>query len=259
MDLKKGEKVETWMFRAPYEWLSLAVSLLLIIGLGYLFAQLDWIYLLIIGVTIIYVWLLQFQYLGSAVRVHKDQFPEIYEIFKDHAKRLGISRAVLYIEQDPYLNAYALGINRCVVVLSSALVEQLDEKELSFVIGHELGHYKAGHTKISTIFNPPQLPGFLKMFTNSVFLFWNRRQEYTSDRCGLVLTKDFDSAASALIKLSIGGNLYKKMDVNSYLSQIVTANSSVVGLSELALSHPLITNRIKNLRLFWKQNFVKSS
>lgn len=259
MNDQAEEKIESWMFREPHEFLALAISLFLLFGIAYSLSQLNEIYLLIVVGAIIFVWLSQYSYLGSAIRVHKNQFPEIFDIFSKHAERLGINKAALYIEQDPYINAYTLGITNCVVVLTSALVEQFDKEELSFVIGHELGHYKAGHTKISTIFNPPEMPKSLKTITNLIFLFWNRKQEYTGDRCGLILTKNIDSAISALIKLSIGGHLFRQMDIKGYVSQLLTAEKNPVRMSELLLGHPLTTNRIKHLHVFWKESFVVKS
>ena len=213
--------------------------------------------MIVVG-AIIFVWLSQYRYLGNAIRVHKNQFPEIFDIFSKHIQRLGVKKAALYIEQDPSLNAHTLGITGYVVVLSSALVEQFDKNELSFVIGHELGHYKAGHTKISTIFQPIGMPWLWEVLTGVIFLLWNRKQEYTGDRCGLVLTKNIDSAISALVKLSIGGKLFNQINIEGYMSQILTAEANPVRLSEFTLTHPLITNRIKQLHLFWKESFAKN-
>lgn len=206
---------------------------------------------MLIGV-IIYIRLQQAQYLGNAIRVHKKQYPEIYETFRKQAINLGIHRASLYIKQDPYLQAFTLGITSCTVVLTSALVEQLNKKELDYVIGHELGHYKAGHTKISTLFVPL---GVNNVLSGLVFGIWNRKAEYSCDRCGLILTKDIDSAISALIKLAVGEKLYKKLDFKGYVAQIKTADKTSVKFSELLGDHPLITNRIKNLVIFWRESF----
>lgn len=246
--------IKTWMYRVPGEHLALLVSLLLILTVGYIFSAIDiWIFILLAIGAIVYVQLNQAQYLGNAIRVHHKQFPELYDIFKTYAKRLGIRRAAIYLKQDPYPQAYTLGLSTCTVVVTSGLIEQLNEKELNFVIGHELGHYAAGHTKISTFVSSV---GSSNVLSNLLFGFWNRKCEYTSDRCGIALTKDIDHAISALIKLAIGKRLYEKMDAEGYVTQLRSTDTTTVKLSELLGSHPLITNRIKHALVYWKENFA---
>lgn len=255
MNYKKedGTKIESWMFRVPYEGLALFVTLVVLFLISlFLYTFNIYTFVFVLLGTILYVQLQQAQYLGNAVRVHKNQYSEIYDTFRDHAERLEISKASLYINQDPYLQAFTLGITNCTIVLTSALVEQLNSKELAFVIGHELGHYKAGHTKLSTLFTTI---GNGNIFTTLIFGLWNRKTEYSCDRCGLIATKDINSAISALIKLSIGKKLYRKLDIKGYVSQIKTAEKRSVKFSELLVDHPLTTNRIKNLMSFWKENF----
>lgn len=252
-----NQQVESWMFRVPYEHFALLLSLVILIIIGFLLYTFNlYIFLgLLIG-TIIYIQLHQAQYLGNAIRVHSKQYTEIYEMFKNHATHLGIQKAALYIKQDPFLQAYTLGLTSCTVVLTSSLVEQLEMKELNFIIAHELGHYKAGHTKLSTLFIPI---GSANILSGFIFGFWNRKAEYSSDRCGLILTKDIDGAISALVKLTVGSELYKKLNVRGFVAQIKAAEKSSVKFSELLGTHPLTTNRIKKLVLFWRENFVVKS
>lgn len=249
--------VETWMFRAPNEYWSLILSVLILIGVSYAFALLNiYVFFGLLLLGIVYIQLHQAQFVGNAIRVHKEQFPEIFEIFKRFATHLSIERASLYIIQDPVPNAYTLGLTSCSVILTSGLVEQFSEQELNFVIGHELGHYKAGHTKISTITIPL---GSNNIISGLVFGFWQRKTEYSSDRCGLILTKDVDSAISSLLKLSIGGKLFKRLNIHGYISQMKKAEATSVKLSEILSGHPLTTNRVKNLLLYWRESFKKQN
>ncbi len=250
-------KVEAWMFRVPREHLAFLLSLATLIGISLFLYIFDiYIFLFVLFGAVIYVRLQQAQFLGNAIRVHKGQYSDIYELFRDQATKLELPRASLYIIQDPYLNAFTLGITSCTVVLNSALVEQLSQKELSFVIGHELGHYKAGHTKLSTLFIPI---GNNNVLSGLIFGLWSRKTEYSCDRCGLILTKNIDSALSALIKLAVGKKLYEQLNIKGYVAQIKTAEMSSVKFSEFLISHPLITNRIKNLMLFWRESFMIKS
>lgn len=246
--------IKTWMYRVPNENWALLVSVIIVVAAGYISSTIDlYLFFFILIGAIIYVQLNQAQYLGNAIRVHEKQFPDLYDEFIKYAKRLGISKAALYIKQDPYLEAYTIGLTSCTLVLTSGLIEHLGNKELHFVVGHELGHYSAGHTKISTLVTPV---GSNNIVSNFIFGFWNRKCEYTSDRCGLVLTRDINSAVSALIKLAVGKELYNKLDMEGYVQQIKTADTTPVKLSEILGSHPLITNRIKNLLVFWKESFA---
>lgn len=248
-------QIKPWMYRSKNERLALFLSFVLGFLLLFFLDQLVnfRIAVLLIISVITLVWMQQSQYLGNSLRVHKNQFPELYELFTQQAKMLGISKANLYITQDPYLNAHTIGIGTCSVVLNSALVEQLSMKELAFVIAHELGHYAAGHTKISSILIPI---GNNNMLTNVIFGLWQRQAEYTADGCGLVVTKDLDSSITAIIKLIVGGKLFEKVSLEGYFKQIKKTDTLSTSFSSLSQTHPLVTNRIKKLIVFWKENFA---
>lgn len=256
--------ISPWMYRSPNELLVLTVTLASLIIVGWVFFNLNF-YIFIGGVflALIATQVEQTQYLGSAVKVYTKQFPEIYKLFREHAIALGIPSASLYIKQAPTLNAVTMGVSRCTVVLHSALVEQLSLEELSFVLGHELGHFQAGHTKISQVFNPLGniSNNIIGQIINLIFGYWQRLAEYSCDNCGLVLTKNIDVAITTQIKLAIGKSLFDKLDMDAYINQIKKSQNSTVRLSEaLALaSHPLTANRISNLVAFWKENFHRRS
>ena len=248
------KNVESWKFRNSGEFISLFISFSLLILLGWALSLISvYFVLFMIVIGIVFIQLQQFYYLGDSVRVHSNQFPEIFEILLEYSKMLGVRKANIYIKQDPSLNAWTLGISTCTVVLTSALVEQLSTKELRFVVAHELGHFKAGHTKITSLTSPL---GMNNPFSNLVMGFYERQTEYTSDRCGLVLTRNIDSAVSSLIKLSIGAELYKKLNVDGYIQQLNVAGGFGLKLGELLSNHPLTTNRIKAMTYFWNKNFI---
>jgi Zn-dependent protease with chaperone function len=260
--MENDRVIEPWMYRSSNENIVLLITLIVLGVVGWLFFNLN-LYIFVGGVifAIVAIHIQQVQYLGSAVRVYSKQFPEIYELFKAHATKLGIEKASLYIRQDPTMNAGTTGITRCTVILNSALVEQLSLKELSFVLGHELGHFQAGHTKLSSIFSPLGNIGnnFIGIISNIIFGYWQRLTEYSCDNCGLVVTKDVDSAVTAIIKLAIGKALFDKLDMDAYIKQIKKSQTNSVKLSEaLALSsHPLTANRVANLVSFWRENFQR--
>ena len=52
---------------------------------------------------------------------------------------------------DPRPQAMALGIDHPFVVVNSGMIDLLDEDELRFVLGHELGHVLSGHALYTTM------------------------------------------------------------------------------------------------------------
>ena len=57
----------------------------------------------------------------------------------------------LYVAADPVANAITIGMDKPFIVVNSGLVDLLDEEELRFVLGHELGHALSGHAVYQTL------------------------------------------------------------------------------------------------------------
>ena len=87
------------------------------------------------------------QLLASAVRVDERIIPGLARTFADIAERAGIDTPFeAYVHQSPEVNAFVgMGAGHLLIGLTSGAVELLDQQELEFVIGHELGHALFGH------------------------------------------------------------------------------------------------------------------
>lgn len=248
-------KIKASSFRVDGENLSLLLTLIISLTIGLAFIKLNlWITIGLVILGFIYIKLQQAQLIGNALEVKESQFSELYEIFKSHKERLGLKNVNLYIRQDPQPDAFTIGFPRASIILSSALVENLSLEEISFVIAHELGHVKASHNIILTFINPlgNGIPG-----GSLIFSFWQRKAEYSCDRCALILTKTIEPAIMCLLRLSIGLDLGKKINLGIYKEQLVNSSHNAVRISELLFDHPLTTNRINKMIYFWKENFIK--
>ena len=85
---------------------------------------------------------------ANFVRVGPKQLPEIWKSFVYAGKVLGISEDALpelYVYQDPVPNAYTFGVENNFVAISTGCLNLLNEEEILFVLGHELGHVHADH------------------------------------------------------------------------------------------------------------------
>ena len=57
----------------------------------------------------------------------------------------------LYIEQDPTPAAMAIGLDKPIIVVSTGMLELVDDEGLRFIIGHEVGHVLSGHAVYRTM------------------------------------------------------------------------------------------------------------
>jgi Zn-dependent protease with chaperone function len=125
---------------------------------------------------------------GSAVRLSRRQFPDIHAVKEDFARGLGLRKdpEIYLMSGNGTLNAFAAStFGHDFVVIHSELFSNTYENNkeaLAFIIGHELGHLRLGHTRLwyqlSTAYvdRVPLLGGFL-----------SRAREFSCDRHGAYL------------------------------------------------------------------------
>ena len=128
--------------------------------------------------------------------------------------------------------------NEGIIQLSSGLINLMNEKELAFVIGHELGHFILDHGVYEEGYSTTEK--FIKM----------RAQEISVDRFGLIACRNLDPAMSAMIKTLSGLNeKYIDLDVANFINQARLIEKKVLDQSNLE-THPSIVLRCRALLLF---------
>src|SRR5215203_5262811 len=154
---------------------------------------------------------------GSAVRLSRRQFPDIYAVKEDFARRLGLKRdpEIYLMSGNGVLNAFAAStFGYDLVVIHSELFSNTYEKNrdaLAFIIGHELGHLRLRHTRLwyqlSTAYvdRVPLLGEFL-----------SRAREFSCDRHGAYLAPQGEQG---LVLLAAGRYVYKQVDTDELLEQ----------------------------------------
>lgn len=144
--------------------------------------------------------------LAQALRLTPSIAPNLHGILDRCRRLLAVESDVeLYVYGSPQFNAACTAPEggRVFVLLSSTLAEAFSDDELSFVIGHELGHHVYDHhgLPVQVLTDPRhelRAPLILRL------LSWQRYAEISADRAGLVCCGGLDPAARALFKLSSG-------------------------------------------------------
>lgn len=206
----------------------------------------------------------------NLVRVGKTNFSSLYSLLLRCCEILSCPVPDLYISSSPMLDAYTSGHRKTNVVLSRGIIDLLSADELSFVIGHELGHIKAGHgtyralgmlltSQWDLVTGLIPIPGLGLLRTPLLLAYWEwfRRSEFTCDRAGLLCVQDLQPSQMALAKTagSVGG-LEGEFDMDAIIQQVESKREVnkfvqvIAILNNLHNTHPLTPARLKQLREF---------
>jgi Zn-dependent protease with chaperone function len=190
----------------------------------------------------------------SAYPVSLQRTPNLARIQQACLARLRPGQVEVFVVRSNQLNAYTFGFDSPQdIVLYSALLEVMDEDELRFVLGHEMGHVALGHTWLNTLLGGmagvPVTVGAAVIITLA-FRWWNRACEYSADRAGLLACGKPHKAISALIKL-VAGDIQSQAELQRALQVIERQDDSVLNqLGETLSTHPMIARRIEQIRKY---------
>jgi Zn-dependent protease with chaperone function len=171
--------------------------------------------------------------IADNVRVTPRMLPRLHKYLGWGCRILDIDEPELYVTLNPVPNAYTYGHKSPFIVLTSGLIDLLGDEELAVVIGHELGHIKAGHVLygvlarniaaiISAIGQATLGIGSL-IGQGLVFALhdWYRKAELTADRAGLLCVQNLDPCLTVFMKLAGGASrLWAEMDQSEFIRQI---------------------------------------
>lgn len=193
--------------------------------------------------------------------------PRIFNIVTETKQKLGLEgeyevfclnsnsiNAFAYVQPAEEKNFFIIGI-------TSEALEELEDLEIQFILGHELGHFLFEHNRMNYLINPnPTSQGvtLLPSMGENIFLRWRKKCEISTDRIGLIACGDFENAARAMLKTAYGltgKNL--NLDVDSLLQQIDALKETPEALEVNYRSHPLMPLRLKVMQMFAESPIFK--
>jgi len=215
-------------------WLAIAVSIV-----GLLYAALGALFVL----TAHALFLAHVR--TNGVRIDERQLPDLHGRVAAAAKALGLAQvpAAYVLQGGGLLNAFATKLlsRRYVVLLSDLVDHCADPRQLDFVVGHELGHFAAGHLAWNLFLLPYRIVPWLGAA-------YGRACEYTCDRCGLAATGDTEQAMRGLVVLAAGGKVAAQVDLAAFASQRLEAGHFWPTVLELTSYHPFLCKRVGELQ-----------
>ncbi|MFH1246168.1 MAG: M48 family metallopeptidase [Candidatus Liptonbacteria bacterium] len=143
-------------------WFIFTLFLIVVIGLGYLFAQiygnpgiLYFAVALSVSMSFVSYWFSDKIVLGmaGAQPVSMQNAPELYRIVENLAITAGLPTPKIYIVPEEQPNAFATGrdAGHAVVAVTAGLLARLDRSELEGVLAHELSHIGNRDMLVSTM------------------------------------------------------------------------------------------------------------
>jgi Zn-dependent protease with chaperone function len=192
---------------------------------------------------------------GSSVLATAEEFPEIKAMMDEATAyfrfRTGHEPEIYVTNGNGVLNAFAASAygHDFVTVHAELFMNTLEQntKALRFIVGHELGHIKLGHTRLwyqlSIVFSSliPLLGAYL-----------SRLREMSCDRHGASFEPQ---GADGLVLLTAGRYIYHQVRLDGLLEQARRNVGFWNTIVQLPLSHPLTLRRIRvlsRLGMIWE-------
>jgi Zn-dependent protease with chaperone function len=160
------------------------------------------------------------------------------------------------------VNAGAYGMEEPFIILNSGSVILLEEEELAYVMGHEVGHIMSDHvlyrTMTELLLQLAQMGfpvvGLAARAVLVALLEWSRKSELSCDRAGLLSIQDPEIVMRTMMKMA-GGGTSEQMNLQEFIVQAEdyqesgdVADQVFKILNLIGSTHPFYVLRVSELR-----------
>jgi uncharacterized tellurite resistance protein B-like protein len=207
--------------------------------------------------------------LGQHLKLSPMLSPRVFTLLDEVRAALNYREPVdVFVAADADINALAihsLDGTPHMIVLTSSMLERVDDDELCFVLGHEIGHIQFDHYRMRLLpyavgkdnDGDPKLPGLLRRKLES----WNRLAELSADRAGFAAARGgLRSIVSVFFKIASGlGPEHLRFDIQAFLNQLDELRQLEGRELICGFSHPVTPIRVRALQMFGQAGGVAAA
>lgn len=165
--------------------------------------------------------------LAGALRLRPNMVPTVTRALDRCREALDFDAPIeVFVKSMPVVNAFCARdpAGRIAIGLSSELIERFTPDELTFVVGHEIGHIVFDHFGIPMphVAMIEDMAGRIVSRPAALDLYlWSRAAELSADRVGLLCIEDPSAAASGFFKLASGlSSEHIQIDLDALADQV---------------------------------------
>lgn len=198
---------------------------------------------------------------GHSFKITEEMAPRLFSLFNEIKKILEFDEPTdLFVTNSNQLNAFA--ISRLeddqphIINVNSGIIERMDDPELMFVIGHEIGHLISNNARIMKLvqFIFPDYNRMPLILRHKIEL-WQKLAELTADRFGFIASRNLEKCVSGFFKLASGLDTNRiRFDFNAYLAE----NQKILDFFKANKAGNLATHPINPIRIKSAEAFSRS-
>jgi hypothetical protein len=170
--------------------------------------------------------------MSSGLLINKESLPWLHQRYEETCEVLDVRDPPPLYLLSGGLRAYTVGIEVPMIVVESMAASLLDAREMIFLLGRELGHVMAGHSKgrslCEVVFSMTGVAsemtlGLSRLVDTGLSLklySWLRYAEFTADRAGYLACQNLEAALRVMLKFSgFPARHYNEMHTRSLVEQ----------------------------------------
>ncbi len=211
----------------------------------------------------------------NSILATEKRYPRVYHVASVAAQRLGFPQVPsVYVELDRGYQSATYGSEKDAFVnIGSFLPRFLNDRELLFVLGHEIGHLVCHHALWTTVSmflvgqqrSNMMAEGIMGYLSNplkiveggveSIVTNWMRVADFTADRAALLAVGDFEAAKRSIFLLHLKSRReMEEMDIDEWIRQAESQDQTMTKLSQMMTS----ATPYLGLRLIELKNYASS-